>query len=149
MSSGVLVVTDVSDSASSESVLGEALLSGSDCEMVEPQSFSLSQKRQAFFVGSQGDMNYDATPVKAPLASRRKITTPQQNPQPSIEAVQLQMEVEDQEFANEGEYQWAVRGGVVVARTVSIPTLHRDRESQLICVITVSRCKTPSQRTSS
>ena len=29
-------------------VLGEALLSSSDCEIVEPQSSSLSRKRHAF-----------------------------------------------------------------------------------------------------
>ena len=50
-------------------------------------------------------MNYDGTPVKAPPASRRKITTPtpQQSPQPSMKAMQLQMEVEDQENCSCGE----------------------------------------------
>ena len=64
-------------------------------------------------------MNSDGTPVKAPPASRRKIKppTPQQSPQPSIEAMQLQMEVEDQEFAFEGEYRWTARDRVVIART--------------------------------
>ena len=40
-------------------------------------------------------------PVKAPLASRRKIMlpTPQQSLQPPIEAMQLQIEVEDQEIS--------------------------------------------------
>ena len=75
--------------------------------------FSLSRKRQAFGVESQEDMNYDETPVKAPPASRRKIVppTPQQNPQPSIEAMQLQMEAEDQENCScgmeyGGEHRW-------------------------------------------
>ena len=93
VSSGVLVVTDVPDSPSSMVVIGRALLSNSDCEMVEPHSFSFSRKRQAFCVENQEDIHYDGTPVKAPPASRRKIMppTPRQSLQPSIEAVQLQM----------------------------------------------------------
>ena len=35
-------------------VIGEALLSGSACETVEPLSFSLSRKGQAFCVECQG-----------------------------------------------------------------------------------------------
>ena len=99
VSSGVLVVTDVLDSPSSLVVMSEALLSDFDCEIVEPQSSSLARKRQAFLVESQEDMNHHGTPVKALPASRRKILPPtqQQGQQPSIEAMQLQMEMEDQE----------------------------------------------------
>ena len=44
-------------------------------------------------------MNYEGTPVTAPPTSTRKIMppTPQQSLQSSIEAVQLQTKVEDQE----------------------------------------------------
>ena len=73
VSSGVVVVVDVSNSP----FFGGALLSGSDCEIVEPQSFS---------------------------------------PQPSIEAMQLQMDVEDQEFASEDEYRWTARDREVIAK---------------------------------
>ena len=45
---GVLVVTDVLDSPSSLVSMSEALLSDSDCKLVEPQSFSFSRKRHAF-----------------------------------------------------------------------------------------------------
>ena len=66
VSSGVLVVTGVSDFPYSI-MLNKVLLSSSNYEIVEPQSFSLSRKRQRFFfVGSQEDMNYDGTSVKAP-----------------------------------------------------------------------------------
>ena len=63
-------------------------------------------------------MYCDGTPVKAPPASRRKIMppTPQQSPQPSIEAMQLKMEVEDQEFVCKGEYWWTACDRVVIAR---------------------------------
>ena len=82
-------------------VLGVACPSDSDCGIVKPQFPSFSRKRQSFVVESQEDTNYDGTPVKAPPAPRRKIMppTPQKSPQPSIEVTQLQMEVEDQEFA--------------------------------------------------
>ena len=63
-------------------------------------------------------MSYEGTPAKAPPASRRKMMppTPQQSSQSSIGAVQLQMVVEDQEFAYEGEYRWTARDRVVIAR---------------------------------
>ena len=78
-------------------------LSDSDWEIAEPQSFSFSRKRQAFCVENQEDMNYDGTAVKAPPASRGKMMPPipQQSLQSSIEAMQLQMEVEDP-----GKLQW-------------------------------------------
>ena len=82
VSSGVPVVSDVIPS-SSLVVMSEALLSDSDWEIVEQQSFSFSRKRQAVCVENQEDMNYDGTPVKAPLASRRKIMPP--TPQQSLQ----------------------------------------------------------------
>ena len=80
-------------------------LSDSDCEIVA-QTLSLSRRREAFFAGSQEDIIFDGTPVKAPSASRRIIPpTPQQSLQPSFEGMPRQMEVEDQEFvAYEKEY---------------------------------------------
>ena len=63
--SGALVVTVVPVSSSSPLiVMSEDLLSDSDWEIVEPQSFSFSRKRQAVCVENQEDMNYDGTPVK-------------------------------------------------------------------------------------
>ena len=53
MLSGVLVVTDVPDSPSSLILMGEALVSDSEWETVESQSFSWSRKRQAFCVEDQ------------------------------------------------------------------------------------------------
>ena len=68
-------------------------------------------------------MNCEGTLVKAPLASRRKIAPPtlQQCWQPSIEVVQLQTQVEDQESGSgemeyEGEHRWTTRDGTVIAR---------------------------------
>ena len=58
-------------------------------------------------------MNYEGTPVKAPPASRRKMmpSTPQQSSYSSIETVQWQTEVEDQESGGyekefEGQHRW-------------------------------------------
>ena len=123
VSSGVLVATDVLDFPSSLVVMSEAFLSDSDWEIVEPQSFSFSKKRHAVCVENQEDMNYEGTPVKAPPASRRKIMphTPQQSLQPSIEAMHLQTEEEDQESCScemefEGEHRWTARDRTVIAR---------------------------------
>ena len=123
VSSGLPVVTDVSDSTTSVGVPGEALRSGSGCEMVEPQSISLLRKRQAFCVKGQENMNYDGTPAKAHPASTRKVMspTPQQGLPPSIEAMQLHMEVEDQgncicRIEYGGEHRWTARDRVVIAR---------------------------------
>ena len=71
------------------------------------------EEREAFFVESQEDMNFDGTPVKAPSASRRRIMppTPLQSPQPSLEGTPLQMEVEDQEFGACEEDMEASIGG--------------------------------------
>ena len=94
------VVTDVLASPfSAVVVMSEAVLLDSDREVVEPHSFSFSRKRGAVCVENQENMSYEGRPVKAPPASRRKIMppTPQQSSQSSIEAVQWQTEVEDQE----------------------------------------------------
>ena len=52
------------------------VLCDSDCEVVEPQTLSLSRKREAFLVENQEHMNFDGAMVKAPPASRRKIMPP-------------------------------------------------------------------------
>ena len=68
-------------------------------------------------------MSCEETPIKAPRASRRKIMppTPQQSSQSSIEAMQWQTEVEDQESGSyrgefEGEHRWTARDRSVIAR---------------------------------
>ena len=54
VSAGVLVVTDVFDSHSSTVVvMSEVLVSDSDWEVVTPQTFSFSRKRQAVCVENQ------------------------------------------------------------------------------------------------
>ena len=94
--------------------MSEASVSDSDWEVVEPQSFSFSRKRRAVCGKNQENMSDEGTPVKAPPASRRKIMppTPQQCSQSSIEAMQWQTEVEDQESGShekefEGEHRTA------------------------------------------
>ena len=58
VSSGGLVVTDVPVSPSSFlAAMSVTLLSDSDWEIVEPQSFSFSKKRQAVCLENQEDMN--------------------------------------------------------------------------------------------
>ena len=54
-------------------VIGETVLSVSECEVVKPQTLSLSTKREAFFVESREDMNADGTPEKTPPAPRKKV----------------------------------------------------------------------------
>ena len=63
-------------------VVCQVVFSGSDCEFVEPQTFSLATKRKVCFVESQEYMNIDETPVRAPRATRSKVTvpTPEQSP---------------------------------------------------------------------
>ena len=85
--------------------------------------FFLSRKRQAFCVEGREDLNCERTPVKAPPASRRKVMPhpPQQGRQPSNEAMQLHMEVDDQENCScgmeyEGERRWTARDRVVITR---------------------------------
>ena len=120
-SSGAPAATDVPVSPSScVVVMSEALLSDFDWEIVEPQSFSFSRKRRAVGVENQEKMSYEGTLVNAPAASRRKIMPPQQSLQSSIEAMQLQTEVEDQESGSyetefEGEHRWTARDETVGA----------------------------------
>ena len=65
--SGVLVVTDVGETAhSAVAAMCEGVLSDSEWDFVEPQSFSFSKKRNFACVGNQEDMNYEGTPAKAP-----------------------------------------------------------------------------------
>ena len=47
----------------------EDMPSDSDWDFVESQSFSLSKKRNFECVEGQEDMNFEGTPVKAPLLS--------------------------------------------------------------------------------
>ena len=68
-------------------------------------------------------MSYEGTPEKAPRASRRKIMppTPQQSSHSSIEAVQWQTEMEDQESGSyekefEGQHRWHARDRTVIAK---------------------------------
>ena len=58
------------------------VLHDSDCEFVEPQTFSLSRKRGAIVVESQEDMSFDGAPAKAPCAFRIRIM-PSSLPHPS------------------------------------------------------------------
>ena len=50
-----------------------SVFADSDCECVESQTFSVSRKRDAPFVASQGDMNIGGTLEKTPPVSRKKI----------------------------------------------------------------------------
>ena len=84
--------------------------------------FLFFRKRQAVCAEDQEGMNYDGTPVKAPPASRRKIMpTPQQSSYSSIETVQWQTEVEDQESGSfekefEGQHRRNARDRTVIGR---------------------------------
>ena len=113
--SGVSVVTDVLVSPSSKvAVLSVAVLSDSDWEIVEPQSFSFSRKRSVVRVE-----NHEGTRVKAPPASRKIMPPPpQQSSHSWIEAMQWQIEVEDQESGGyekefEGQHRWNARDRTV------------------------------------
>ena len=73
-------------------------------------------------------MSSEGTPVKAPPASRRKILPPgpQQSSQSSIETMQWQTEVEDEESGSyekelEGEHRWTARNRTVIARMGQYP----------------------------
>ena len=75
--SGVPVVTEVGETAPSVvTVMCEGVPSDSEWDFVEPQSFSFSKKRNFACVEGQEDMNYEGTPVKAPLCSKRRMMTP-------------------------------------------------------------------------
>ena len=85
------------------------LFSGSDCEFVEPQTFSLARKRKVCFAESREQMKIDETPVEAPPAARRKgtVPTPQQSPPPQPEGTkspseEITMEMEDREHCRRG-----------------------------------------------
>ena len=89
------------------------------------QSFSFSRKRSvAVCVENQENMSHEGTgEVKARPASRRKIMppTPQQSSHSSIEAMQWQTEVEDQESGScekefEGQHRWNARDRTVIAK---------------------------------
>ena len=69
-------------------------------KLLSRRPFLSPENAKRFSRGSQEDMNFDGTPVKAPSASRRMIMppTPQQSPQPPLEGTPRQVEVEDQEF---------------------------------------------------
>ena len=69
----VLVVTDVLVSFSLVGVLGAGSSLGSECEIVEPQSFSFSKKRQAFLIESQGGMSMEDSLEEVPPFTRRKV----------------------------------------------------------------------------
>ena len=53
-------------------VCGEFFFSDSGCELVEPQTFSLSSKREAIVLESQGNMNVEGALVKASLVDMAK-----------------------------------------------------------------------------
>ena len=96
---GVLVVADVLVFPSSAVVeMCEALLSDSDREFVESQSFSFSKKRSFVCVENQEDMSYEGTPLRVPPTSRRRMMspTPQQISHSSIEVMQWQTEMQVQ-----------------------------------------------------
>ena len=61
--------------------------SDSERDFVEPQSFSLSKKRNFACVEGQEDIIYEGTPVKAPPCPRRRMITPlpQQSSSSSME----------------------------------------------------------------
>ena len=97
-------MTDVPVSPSPLVVMGDALLSDSDWETVETQSF-LSPANVFCGESRRHDLG-----LKTPPASRRKIM---QSLQPSIEAMQ-----ENGSWVVEygGEHRWSARGRSVVAR---------------------------------
>ena len=113
---------------SSAAVVSEALLSDSDWETVEPQSFSFSRKRPVVCAENQEDRRHEGTPVKATPASRRKVVppTPRQSSHSSIETAQWQAEVEDRESGcrekeSEGQRRWNPRVRTVNAKNGAAP----------------------------
>ena len=70
----------------------EVVFCDSDCEFVEPQTFSFSRQREACVLESQENMNFKEAPVKALPATRRRATppTPQQSPPPPPDGTPLQ-----------------------------------------------------------
>ena len=92
---------------------GEIVLSGSDCEFGESQTFffslSLSKKRDAPSVEGPEEMNIGGTPKKTPPASRKKIR--------GIEYG--------------GEHRWTTRGRTVIEKMKH----HLDRRENLSVAI--------------
>ena len=75
--SDVPVLAGVGVSAPSEvTVVCEDVPSDSEWDFLEPQSFSFSKKRNFACVAGQDAMNYEGTPVKAPLCPKRRMITP-------------------------------------------------------------------------
>ena len=106
-------------------VIGEVILSDSDCEHTESQTFSLSRMREAFVIESQQGIHIEGTREKTPPASRRKImrTAPQQSSQPTSESTPLRREEENQEHCScgtgyGGRHRWTARDTAVTARMV-------------------------------
>ena len=66
-------VTVVLVSPLSTGFVGEGFVSGSDCELMESQSFSLSGKREAFRMESQEGMSMENSSEEVPPATRRKV----------------------------------------------------------------------------
>ena len=83
---------------------------GSDWGFVEPQSFSFSKKRAHRVTGTQEEMWYESSPVKAPPLSRRRMTppTPVQNLCPSF--------VRDHGRCEEEGRGWNARERTIIAR---------------------------------
>ena len=80
--------------------------SDSERESVEPQTLSLSRKREAFFVQSREDLNFDGALVKTPPVSRKKI----------------------HRIEYGGEHRWTARDRAVTARMVLSESLEVDTE---------------------
>ena len=104
---GVLVVT-----SSVVAEIWEGVTMDTDWECVEPQSSSFSKKRSFVWAGSQEEMSYEESPVKAPPVSRRRTMppTPQQSSYSSIEDMQWQTEMEVQGSS------WSARERTVIGR---------------------------------
>ena len=73
MSSCLTAVPVLLVSSSNASVFGEVVLSDSDCEFVESETFSVSREREAPFVARQEDMHIGGTPEKTLPVSKKKI----------------------------------------------------------------------------
>ena len=80
--------------------------------LLNRQCFSFSQRALGCVVRRiEEEMNYEGTPVKAPLATRRRMMpfTPRQCSHPLIEEMQLQAEMEAHGSI------WSARGRTVIA----------------------------------
>ena len=99
-----------------------------DWEIVEPQSFSFSNKRSIVCAENQEDMSHEGTPVKAPPTSGRSMMppTPQQSSYSSIEAMQWQTEMEEQGSS------WHARERTVIAKWSTSWSFHWVQEIQKV-----------------